>query len=162
METELAATSISEGCVITLPSQSVDVDSSNTCVPSTALVTPEMIRPFPKCTTRRAGHGRSQKASLITGSPFKLQAMKKESRKRKPTTSNPTSAKKKKATCRRPETKAQKAERLSRKQEGSTYTAKGKIPKRAPVNRALELRHVSHTSTATDVSYSCPAVENCL
>jgi len=156
VETELTATSISEGCVITLPSQSVDVDSSNTCVPATALVTPEMIRPFPKCTTRRAGHGRSQKASLITGSPFKLQAMEKESRKRKATTPNPTSVKKKKTTYRQPETKAQKAERLSRKPERSTYTAKGKILKRAPVNRALELRHVSHTSTATDVSYSCP------
>jgi len=64
---------------------------------------------------------------------------------------------KKTATYRQPETKSQKEERLSQKPERSTYIAKGKIPKRAPVNRALELRPVSHTSTATDVSYSCPS-----
>jgi len=155
VETELAATPTIEGCVITLPSQSVDVDSANTCS-SNYCCHPEMIRPFPKCTTRRAGHGRPQKASLITGSPFKLQAVEKESRKRKPTTSKPTSAKKKKTTCRQPETKAQKEARISRKQERSSYTAKGNILKRAPVDRSLKLHPVSHTSTATDVSYTCP------
>src|SRR5688572_4374937 len=39
-------------------------------------ITPEMIRPLPKATTRRAGNG--QKASLITASPFKQQLIEKE------------------------------------------------------------------------------------
>jgi hypothetical protein len=46
------------------------------------VVTPEMIRPLPQA-NRRPGKGRAQKASEITGSPFKQQVMEKEQARNK-------------------------------------------------------------------------------
>lgn len=46
-------------------------------------VTPEMIRPMPRCTTRRPGVRKAQKATLITGSPFKLFRTEVEDRRNK-------------------------------------------------------------------------------
>lgn len=59
--------SLASPCTVAMPSTS----SAVPLLPERHKITPEMIRPMPRCTTRRPGARKAQKATLITSSPFR-------------------------------------------------------------------------------------------
>jgi hypothetical protein len=70
---------------ITADSELIQIDSGETGSPDgnvPQIVTPQMIRPFPRFDRTKVASGRSQKASLITGSPFKQQLLDKNLNKK--------------------------------------------------------------------------------